>query len=228
MAASVLVIDDDDGIRASLRMALEDQGYRVEEAADGETAVQQLRRHNPELVVLDLMLPDMDGFECCRQLRRIADLPILIVSARGDSHDVVAGLEAGADDYIRKPFDVPELAARLRALRRRVRPPAGDTSEIAVGDLVVHPDHGQVLVAGRQVHVTKTEFRLLAEMAAAPGRVFSRELLLERVWDYDYFADARIVDVHIGRVRAKIEADPAKPTRLITVRGFGYKLEAGR
>jgi DNA-binding response OmpR family regulator len=207
-------------------MALEDQGYRVDEAADGEAAVQRLREQAPDLVILDLMLPGMDGFECCRQLRRLADLPILMVSARGDSHDVVAGLEAGADDYIRKPFDVPELAARLRALQRRGRSSADELAEIVVGDVIVRPDRGEVLVGGQPVHVTKTEFRLLAELASHPGRVFARELLLERVWEYGYFADARIVDVHIGRLRGKIEKDPAAPRRLVTVRGFGYKMEA--
>jgi DNA-binding response OmpR family regulator len=226
MADCVLIVDDDDGIRASLRMALEDQGYRVDEAPDGESAVERVREQVADMVVLDLMLPGMDGFECCRQMRRLADLPILIVSARGDSHDVVAGLEAGADDYIKKPFDVPELAARLRALRRRLRASTDASSEMVVGDLVIRPDHGQVFIAGEPLHLTKTEFRLLAEMAAHPGRVFARELLLERVWDYGYFGDARIVDVHIGRLRSKVESEPGSPRRLITVRGFGYKLEA--
>jgi DNA-binding response OmpR family regulator len=226
MADSVLIVDDDDGIRASLRVALEDRGYRVSEAQDGETALARLRDTSPDLVVLDLMLPGMDGFECCRQIRRTSDLPVLIVSARGDSHDVVAGLEAGADDYIRKPFEVSELAARLRALRRRARAVAEQSREVVLGDLVIRPDRGEVLVAGEPVHLTKTEFRLLNELASAPGRVFTREQLLERVWDYDYFADGRIVDVHIRRLRAKIETDTANPRRLLTVRGFGYKIDA--
>ena len=226
MADSVLIVDDDDGIRMSLRIALEDRGYRVSEAADGETALAQLRESSPDVVVLDLMLPGMDGFECCRQIRRASDLPVLIVSARGDSHDVVAGLEAGADDYIRKPFDVPELAARLRALRRRGRAAPDQEREVVAGDILVRADRGEVLLAGEPIHLTKTEFRLLLELASAPGRVFSREQLLERVWDYDYFADGRIVDVHIRRLRAKIEDDTAHPRRLLTVRGFGYKIDA--
>jgi DNA-binding response OmpR family regulator len=226
MAGTVLVVDDDDGIRASLRFALEDHGYDVREAADGETALELVRESVPDVVVLDLMLPGIDGFECCRQLRRSSDVPVLIVSARGDSHDVVAGLEAGADDYIRKPFDVPELAARLRALRRRVRERVADEPEqVRAGDIVVVPERGEVTVAGTPVHLTKTEFRLLYELASHPGRVYSRELLLERVWDYGYFGDHRIVDVHVGRLRAKIEDDTANPRRLVTVRGFGYKLE---
>ncbi|HWB67855.1 MAG TPA: response regulator transcription factor [Mycobacteriales bacterium] len=227
---SILVVDDDDGIRTAVRLALEDHGYAVREAPDGETALAEIKTELPEVVVLDLMLPGMDGFECCRQLRRISDVPVLIVSARGDSHDVVAGLEAGADDYIRKPFDVPELVARLRALRRRVRPataePAvADPADVSVKDLTVRPDSGEVSVAGRAVRLTKTEMRLLYEMASHPGRVFSREALLERVWDYGYFGDARLVDVHVRRLRSKIEDDPAHPRRLVTVRGFGYKLD---
>lgn len=225
MAGSVLIVDDDDGIRASLRMALEDQGYRVTEAADGETALDQVRQSPPDVVVLDLMLPGMDGFECCRQLRRSSDAPVLIVSARGDSHDVVAGLEAGADDYIRKPFDVPELSARLRALRRRLRRPSDEPEQVTAGGITIVPDRGEVTVDGRPVQLTKTEFRLLYELAAHPGRVFTREMLLERVWDYGYFGDARIVDVHIGRLRSKIEPDTANPRHLVTVRGFGYKID---
>lgn len=226
MAASVLIVDDDDGIRASLRMALEDQGYHVDEAADGESALERVRATSPDVVVLDLMLPGMDGFECCRQLRRSSDVPVLIVSARGDSHDVVAGLEAGADDYIRKPFDVPELSARLRAMRRRLRPADDAKDQVTAGGITIVADRGEVIVDGRSVHLTKTEFRLLYELARHPGRVFTREMLLERVWDYGYFGDARIVDVHIGRLRSKIETDSANPAYLVTVRGFGYKIDA--
>jgi DNA-binding response OmpR family regulator len=225
VAGTVLIVDDDDGIRSSLRLALEDHGYEVREAADGETAVGEVKSHPPDVVILDLMLPGMDGFECCRQVRSTSDVPVLIVSARGDSHDVVAGLAAGADDYIRKPFDVPELTARVRALRRRLRQAPNQPDELRAGDISIAADRGEVTVEGRPVQLTKTEFRLLYELATHPGRVFTREMLLERVWDYGYFGDARIVDVHIGRLRSKIEADTSNPQRLITVRGFGYKLE---
>jgi DNA-binding response OmpR family regulator len=228
VSGSVLIVDDDDGIRASLRLALEDQGYAIDEAADGEAALTRLGERTPDVVLLDLMLPGMDGFECCRQIRRRADVPVLIVSARNDSHDVVAGLEAGADDYVRKPFDVAELTARLRALRRRLRPDAdtAPSSIITAAGIEVDPDRGEARVDAVPVHLTKTEFRLLYELISHPGRVFSREMLLERVWEYDYFGDVRIVDVHIGRLRSKIEADTAKPQRLLTVRGFGYKIDA--
>ena len=224
---AVLIVEDDDGIRSSLRLALEDNGYRVIEAPDGETALDRVQLDVPDVVLLDLMLPGIDGYECCRRIRRQHDVPILIVSARVDSHDVVAGLEAGADDYIRKPFDVPELTARLRALRRRqVAGENGDIEELRAAGVVLRPERGEVQVDGESIHLTKTEFRLLQEFMQHPGRVFTREMLLGRVWDYDYFGDPRIVDVHMGRLRAKVEKDTANPTRLVTVRGFGYKLDA--
>jgi DNA-binding response OmpR family regulator len=228
VADSVLVVDDDDRIRASLRLALEDNGYRVVDAGDGETALDVISREVPDIVLLDLMLPGIDGFECCRRIRREHDVPILVVSARADSHDVVAGLEAGADDYIRKPFDVPELTARIRALRRRLQPAAAadGSAELRGAGVWMAPERGEVRVDGEPVHLTKTEFRLLLEFMQHPGRVYTREVLLERVWDYGYFGDPRIVDVHIGRLRAKIEADTANPTRVVTVRGFGYKFDA--
>ncbi|HET6910251.1 MAG TPA: response regulator transcription factor [Mycobacteriales bacterium] len=227
MADAVLIVEDDDRIRASLRLALEDNGYRPIEAADGETALELMDEGPPDVVLLDLMLPGIDGYETCRRIRRTSDVPILIVSARVDSHDVVEGLEAGADDYIRKPFDVPELTARLRALRRRLRPAKDDDAdELTAAGITLSADRGEVSVDGRELHLTKTEFRLLHEFMRHPGRVFSREMLLERVWEYGYFGDPRIVDVHIGRLRAKIEADTADPKRLVTVRGFGYKLDA--
>jgi two-component system response regulator RegX3 len=171
------------------------------------------------------MLPGIDGFECIRQLRRDDDVPIVVVSARDDTHDIVAALEAGADDYLVKPVAVKELSARLRALRRRAR--AAVTTEIPTlvfGDLIVRPEAGEVTVRGQQVPVTRTEFRLLCELAEHPGRVLSRQQLLQRVWEYET-GDERLVDVRIGRLRNKIEDDSSDPRHLVTVRGLGYKLQ---
>jgi DNA-binding response OmpR family regulator len=222
----ILLIEDDDRIRTSMRLALQDEGHEVAEAARAEDGLRNFNSDGADVVLVDLMLPDIDGFECCRQLRRTSDVPIIMVTARTDTHDVVAGLEAGADDYVTKPFEMKELSARIRALRRRSRPANAPASEtIEVGDLEIKPDAGVVLRAGKEIHLTRTEFRLLCELASAPQRVFSRELLLERVWGYDYFGDGRIVDVHVRRLRTKIEPDPGQPELLVTVRGLGYKLQ---
>jgi DNA-binding response OmpR family regulator len=231
----ILAVEDDDRIRTSLRLALEDEGYEVQEADSGEAAIELHEREAPDLVLVDLMLPGMTGFEVVRALRRTSDVPIVIVTARVDSHDVVAGLEAGADDYVRKPFVVKELAARIRALLRRTRPSDAAGAASAAGEaagepayvfgpLEVRPDEGVVRRDGRQVELTRTEFHLLCEMAENAGLVLSREKLLERVWGYDYFGDARLVDAHIRRLRTKIEDDPSHPTLIVTVRGLGYKL----
>jgi DNA-binding response OmpR family regulator len=171
------------------------------------------------------MLPGMDGFECCRALRRQSAVPIIIVTARADTHDVVAGLEAGADDYVTKPFVAKELAARIRALLRRARPPEEDPDALTFGTLQLLPEQGVLRqLDGTEVHCTRTEFRLLCELAASPNKVLSREQLLDRVWGYDYFGDGRLVDVHIRRLRTKVEIDPALPQHILTVRGMGYKL----
>jgi DNA-binding response OmpR family regulator len=224
MATRVLLVEDDPRIRTSLRLALEDEGYVVGEADSGEAAMAAFESRPPDVVLIDLMLPGMDGFDLCRNLRRRSDVPAIMVSARTDSHDVVAGLEAGADDYVSKPVAPKELTARIRALLRRTRTPAPEYQVIRTGRLEIHPDEGMVRVDGHEVDLTKTEFRLLSELAQNAGRVLSREHLLERVWGYDYFGDSRLVDVHVRRLRAKIEDDPAGPSMVITVRGLGYKL----
>jgi two-component system, OmpR family, response regulator MtrA len=220
----ILVVEDDERIRSSMRLALEDEGYTVEDVASGEEAVSRFTAEPAELVLIDLMLPGMDGFEACRALRRNSTVPIIMVTARSDTHDVVAGLEAGADDYVTKPFVAKELAARIRALLRRARPVDNGPDALTFGDVELIPDAGVVRRAGVEVHCTRTEFRLLCELAENPGKVLSREQLLERVWGYDYFGDGRLVDVHVRRLRTKVEPDPANPQFILTVRGMGYKL----
>ena len=220
----ILIVEDDERIRSSTRLALEDEGYTVDEVGSGEEAVERFEAEPAELVLIDLMLPGMDGFETCRRLRRHSTVPVIMVTARSDTHDVVAGLEAGADDYVTKPFVAKELAARIWALLRRSRHEGDDSAIIAFGDVEIEPDAGVVRRGGVEVHCTRTEFRLLCELANSPGKVLSREQLLERVWGYDYFGDGRLVDVHVRRLRTKIEADPASPQFILTVRGMGYKL----
>ncbi|HEV3265797.1 MAG TPA: response regulator transcription factor [Acidimicrobiales bacterium] len=220
----ILVVEDDERIRLSMRLALEDEGYTVDDVASGEEAVAHFADESPELVLIDLMLPGMDGFETCRALRKQSTVPVIMVTARSDTHDVVAGLEAGADDYVTKPFVAKELAARIRALLRRSRPTETDTSVLTFGDVELEPDAGVVRRGGEEVHCTRTEFRLLCELAFNAGKVLSREQLLERVWGYDYFGDGRLVDVHVRRLRIKVEPDPGNPQFILTVRGMGYKL----
>lgn len=171
------------------------------------------------------MLPGASGLDLCRSIRQTSNVPIIIVTARDDSHDVVAGLEAGADDYVTKPFVIKELAARIRALLRRTRLPENDPPTMVFGDLVVAPEEGRVTRAGEDVPLTRIEFLLLCELARNPGRVMSRDLLLENVWGYDYFGDGRVVDAHVRRLRTKIEPDPSEPTHVVTVRGLGYRFE---
>jgi DNA-binding response OmpR family regulator len=225
MAVRVLVVEDDARIRTAIRMTLEDEQYEVLEAESGEVALDLLSRGPVDLALVDVMLPGLNGFDLCRAVRREHDLPIVMVTARDDTHDVVAGLEAGADDYLRKPFEPKELTARIRALLRRTRTPAAAADETRVGDLEVLPDAGIVRRAGTRLPLTKTEFLLLCELTENIGLVLSREQLLERVWGYDFLGDTRLVDAHIRRLRAKVEPDPANPTLIVTVRGLGYRLE---
>jgi DNA-binding response OmpR family regulator len=221
---AVLVIEDDDRIRLSLVLALEDEGYAVRGAASAEEGLLAHRREPADALLVDLMLPGLDGFECIRQVRRDGDVPIVVVSARADTHDVVAALEAGADDYVVKPVDIKELSARLRAVRRRARTGPEPVSALVIGDLEIRPEAGEIRLRGELVNVTHTEFRLLCELAEHAGRVLSRAQLLTRVWEYD-LGDERLVDVHVGRLRQKIEDEPGAPRRLVTVRGMGYKLQ---
>jgi DNA-binding response OmpR family regulator len=225
MGTRILAVEDDERIRAAVKLALEDEGWTVSEAATGEDALTQFQQEPSDVVLIDIMLPGVDGFEVCRSIRRTYDVPIVMVTARADTHDVVAGLEAGADDYLTKPFAPKELSARIRALLRRARTSEVSSPHLRFGDLEIVPDEGVVRRNGRDVHLTKTEFRVLVELAQSPGRVFSREVLLERIWGYGYVGDGRLVDVHVRRLRTKIEADPANPRHVVTVRGLGYKLQ---
>jgi len=222
----VLLVEDDSGIRAAVRLMLEDEGYDVVEAATGEEGIERFRAGGADLAIVDLLLPGIGGLDVVRALRATSGLPILVVTAQADSHDVVAGLEAGADDYVTKPFVPKELAARVRAQLRRVQrevaTPAGTT--MRVRDLEISPGAGEVLREGQPLTLTKTEFRLLVELAEHAGHVISRDQLLERVWGWEYVGDGRLVDTHLYRLRAKIEDDPANPQLLVTVRGLGYKL----
>lgn len=220
----LLVVEDDPDIRTQTITILEDEGYATRGAASGAEGLERFGRQPADCVLLDVMLPDLDGFEVCRRIRATSDVPIIMVTARSDSYDVVAGLEAGADDYIPKPYEPKEMVARIRAMLRRVRG-FGDPSTTVhlAGGVEIAPDEGAVRVGGAEVHLTVTEFRLLCELAAAPGRVFSREVLLESVWGYEYVGDSKLVDVHVYRLRSKIEADPSDPKVIVTVRGLGYK-----
>ena len=233
VSTSLLVLEDDDGIRASLVMAMEGDGYDVVGCSSAEEALSTVGRRPFDLMLVDLMLGGMDGFDFIREVRRSSDTPIIVISARDDTHDIVAALEAGADDYVTKPFQIKEVGARLRALRRRppsrvaVSSPVSDQSVIDAshGPLVLDRGAGVVRRGDQAVPVTVTEYRLLCALADPPGRVFSRANLLESVWERGYFGDERIVDVHVRRLRTKIEADPGNPQLLVTVRGLGYRLD---
>src|SRR3712207_1967982 len=232
VALRLLVVEDDDHIRTALRWALEDEGYDVAEAGSGEEALQSVAVSPPDLMIVDLMLGAMDGVDVIRHVRRGLDLPIIVVSARADTSDIETALDAGADDYVTKPFAVKEINARLRALRRRVAPAVvEDHREEVVLDrdpvapLVLREARGTVHRGDEQLPLTLTEFRLLCELAAAPGRVLSRQALLERVWQHGFFGDERLADVHVRRLRTQVERDPSAPRAVVTVPGLGYRLD---
>lgn len=225
---SLLFIEDDDAIRVALKLALEDEGYEVREAHDGTAGLAAFAESEPDLVLLDLRLPDISGFEVCRSLRANSIVPIIIVTAQTDTYDLVAGLEAGADDYVMKPVVPKELAARIRASLRRVHlHEASASSSISrLGDIELRREQGIALKGGNELKLTKTEYRLLCEFADHANMVLSRDQLLERVWGYEYLGDSRLVDAHVRRLRVKIEDHPDDPKLIVTARGIGYRLLA--
>ena len=219
--ATVLLVEDDPGARQGLELALRSLGYGVHPAGSGEAALHGFRESAADVVVLDLMLPGIDGFEVCRRLRRDSEVPVIMLTARGDDFDIVGGLEAGADDYVVKPVEPRVLDARIRAVLRRMAR-AGSPAETHC-ELVIDRDALIVRLAGREVSLTPTELRLLLVLSGSPRQVFSREQLLGLVWEHDYLGDSRLVDACVQRLRAKIEADTADPRYIQTVRGFGYR-----
>lgn len=224
MDERVLLVEDDASIREVTALGLQRAGFRVTTAGDGRSGLAHARQPVFDLVILDVMLPGLDGFEVCREIRRTSRVPIVMLTARTDTIDVVVGLESGADDYVKKPFEVAELVARVRAVLRRA---AGEPPEpvLSVGPLEIDPAKFTVRRDGAELSLTATEFRVLLELARRPGQVFTREVLLERVWDYDYLGDSRLVDVAVQRLRAKVEERPSEPRLIRTVRGAGYKLD---
>jgi two-component system response regulator MtrA len=220
----LLLVEDDASIREVTTIGLERSGFSVTSCGDGKQALEQFERSAFDLVVLDVMLPGMDGYAVCREIRRSHRTPIVMLTARADTVDVVVGLELGADDYVTKPFELPELVARLRAVLRRTAAPA-DAPVLRVGDIEIDETAFRARRGDEDIALTATEFRLLCELTRRPGQVFTRELLLELVWGYEYLGDSRLVDVAVQRLRAKVETDPSQPRLITTVRGVGYRLE---
>ena len=224
---SVLVVEDEENLVEALRYNLEHEGYAVLTAPDGGSGLETARAALPDLVILDVMLPNLDGLEVCRILRRETDVPILMLTAKGEEIDRVVGLEVGADDYVTKPFSMRELMARVRAMLRRQRKtaPARMAEPLRSGSLAVDVDAHQVSLNGEELRLKPREFDLLALFMRNPGRAFTRDQILEQLWGHDYIGDVRTVDVHVRWLREKIEAEPSTPARIITIRGVGYRFE---
>ena len=228
---TVLVVEDEESFVEALKVGLKREGFRVEIARDGQQALDMFDIVKPDVVLLDVMLPRMSGIDVCRQLRKKTTTPIIMVTAKGAEIDTVVGLEVGADDYVTKPYRLRELTARMRAVMRRVPTAQGGElsgSSIEVGDVAIDPEEHDVIIRGESHKLPLKEFELLHLLLANAGRVLPRETLIDRVWGIDYVGDTKTLDVHIKRLRSKIEDDPAMPTRIITIRGLGYKYEKPR
>jgi DNA-binding response OmpR family regulator len=225
LVKKILVVDDEPTLVATLRYNLEREGYQVVTAADGESGLSLARAERPDLIILDLMLPGLDGLEVCRILRREMTVPILMLTAKTDEVDKVVGLELGADDYVTKPFSMRELLARVRALLRRAETPRAEAEVLIAGDLQVDLGKREASRQGQPLSLKPKELELLVFFLRNRGRAFTREQLLNQIWGYDFAGDTRTVDVHVSWLRQKIEDEPAKPTRLITIRGVGYRFE---
>jgi two-component system, OmpR family, response regulator MtrA len=226
MDERILLVEDDPSIREIAKLGLTNAGFHVTTAADGREGLLHFHQTPFDLVVLDVMLPVLDGYEVCRQIRAESRVPVIMLSAKSDTVDVVVGLELGADDYVTKPFEMAELVARARAAVRRAT--AGDDEPVLVrGDLEIDPGAFVARRESEELGLTATEFKLLLELARRPGQVFTRDLLLQRVWNYDYLGDSRLVDVAVQRLRAKVEEDPKEPKMIKTVRGVGYRFDTG-
>ena len=228
---TVLVVEDEESFIEALQVGLKREGFRVEVARDGLQALEMFDLVQPDLVLLDVMLPKMSGIDVCRQLRKKTTTPIIMVTAKGAEIDTVVGLEVGADDYVTKPYRLRELTARMRAVMRRVPNDRGGElsgSAIEVGDVALDPDQHEVIIRGEAQALPLKEFELLHILLANAGRVLPRETLIDRVWGSDYVGDTKTLDVHIKRLRSKIEDDPANPTRIVTIRGLGYKYDKQR
>jgi two-component system response regulator RegX3 len=230
---TVLVVEDEDSFVEALTIGLKREGFRVQVARDGAEALDVFDAVRPDLVLLDVMLPKVSGIDVCRELRRRSSVPIIMVTAKGSEIDTVVGLEVGADDYVTKPYRLRELVARMRAvLRRRAgesQPAAATVTEaLEVGDVALDPERHEVVIRGTVVPLPLKEFELLELLLANAGRVLPRDTLIDRVWGSEYVGDTKTLDVHVKRLRAKVEEDPAAPTRIVTIRGLGYKYEAPR
>lgn len=225
--ATILVVEDETTVRETVTRALQDEGFRVVAATDGLSGLRKARDAKPDLVLLDLMLPEMDGLSLCRALRRDSDVPIIMLTARSTEMDKIMGLETGADDYVVKPFSLGELLARVRSLLRRTRSGnAQDHLRLVSDNLKLDLSSHRVTLGEEEIHLTQKEFNLLAEFMRNTGAVLSRDLLLEKVWGYSYVGSTHTVDVHVRWLREKIEDEPSKPQRIVTIRGIGYRFEA--